>query len=157
MGIASSVLVESKTQADGSLSVHERFTDDAGRVHDIVFKAPSGTNLTTLRTARAAVFADRLKQMELRAAVFVLPWDYTLVHATNADLAAFVREVYKNGSMETLALTAKRILEWITEGRFTDTQVRNAFGLTAGEWTTLKAKMQTLSDKYDDVLAATGE
>jgi hypothetical protein len=39
----------------------------------------------------------------------------------------------------------------------TDTQVRNAFGLTAGQWTTLKAKMTTWRTEYLDVQAAVGE
>jgi hypothetical protein len=35
--------------------------------------------------------------------------------------------------------------------------VRNAFGLTAGQYTTLKAKMTTLRDQWLAVQAAQGE
>jgi hypothetical protein len=39
----------------------------------------------------------------------------------------------------------------------TETQVRNAFGLDAGQWATLKAKMIALRDNYLAVQAAAGE
>jgi len=35
--------------------------------------------------------------------------------------------------------------------------VQNAFSLTAGQWTTLKSKMQTLVNSYSTVDTAVGE
>lgn len=100
---------------------------------------------------------SEVKARELFDAVFTYPWNYVLEEATNTELGAYIRELYRNSNKETLAKAAKRILEWITNGRFTDTQVRNAFGLTAGQWTTLKTKMQNLVASHEQVETAVGE
>lgn len=80
-----------------------------------------------------------------------------LKHQTAAQFAARLRERYRNASEGECARIAAWILRHIANGDFTDLQVRNAFGLTAGQWTTLKAKMQALVDNYSAVQAARGE
>ena len=81
----------------------------------------------------------------------------TLKHATLAQLGARFRERFKASEGAETARLAKWLLARITDGTFTETQVRNFFGLTAGQWTTLKGKLQTLQSRLDDVLAARGE
>lgn len=80
-----------------------------------------------------------------------------LKHQTVAQLAARIRAKYKDANKERLAKIAKFILNGILAGDFTDTQVRNAFGLSAAQWTTLKTKMQTLVANYDATQSAAGE
>lgn len=80
-----------------------------------------------------------------------------LQHQTAAQFAARLRERFRNASREETARLAKWILDHLDAGDFTDTQIRNAFGLTAGQWTTLKAKMTALRTNYAAVQAAAGE
>ena len=80
-----------------------------------------------------------------------------LKYQTAAQYIARLRVRYRNSSREGQARIAVRILRHITEGDATDTQMRNAFGLTAAQWTTQKARMQTLADNWNAVQAATGE
>lgn len=80
-----------------------------------------------------------------------------LQHQTAAQFAARLRERFRNSNREEVARLAKWILDHLDAGDFTDAQIRNAFGLTAGQWTTLKAKMTTLRTNYAAVQAAAGE
>jgi hypothetical protein len=80
-----------------------------------------------------------------------------LHHMTLGELAARLREDYRNLSGEQLCKIARFIVRHIQAGDFTETQVRNAFGLTVNQWNALKTKMQALTDAYDTVQAATGE
>jgi hypothetical protein len=80
-----------------------------------------------------------------------------LKYATGTQLAAAFRERFRNSTREECARLATWLLARIADGTWTDTQVRNAFGLTAGQYTTLKAKMQTLADHWAAVQAAQGE
>jgi hypothetical protein len=80
-----------------------------------------------------------------------------LKHATLAQLGAVFRERFRASEGVETARLAMWLVARITDGTFTETQVRNFFGLTVAQWNTLKAKLQTLRDKYADVLAAEGE
>lgn len=80
-----------------------------------------------------------------------------LHHQTLSEFGARLRERYRNSSKEETAKIAKFILARIAPGDFTDTQVRNFFGLNTTQWNTLKTKMQTLVTKYDDLQNAAGE
>jgi hypothetical protein len=80
-----------------------------------------------------------------------------LQHQTPAQFAAYLRERYRNAKRDDVARLAKWILDHLEAGDFTDLQFRTAFGLTSGQWTTLKAKMTTLRTNYEAVQAAAGE
>ena len=114
-------------------------------------------NLSQAATVIGALELDWHKTDEMRNAVFTYPWDYTLKYATALELASYVRQLYKDNEKTTLVLVAIRILEWISNGRFTDTQVQNVFGLSAAQWTTLKTKMQNFVDSYTIIDGAIGE
>jgi len=81
----------------------------------------------------------------------------TLQHQTLAQFAARLRQRYKTAGREEAARIAKFVLDHIEAGDVTDLQVRNAFGLTAGQWTTLKAKMTSMRTNYEAVQTAMGE
>jgi len=80
-----------------------------------------------------------------------------LNHQTAAEFAARLRTRYLNADKTECARLAKWILDHIDAGDFTETQMRNAFGLTAGQWTTLKTKMTNLRTAYNAAMAAVGE
>lgn len=81
----------------------------------------------------------------------------TLQHQAPVQFAARLRQRYRNASKTEAARLAKWILDHLESGDFTDTQIRNAFGLTAGQWTTLKAKMTNMRSNYEAVQTAAGE
>jgi plasmid maintenance system antidote protein VapI len=80
-----------------------------------------------------------------------------LNHQTAAEFAARLRTRYLNAEKVECARIAKWVLDHIDAGDFTALQVRNAFGLTAGQWTTLQTKLTNLRTAYNAVLAAKGE
>ena len=80
-----------------------------------------------------------------------------LRYATAAQLADAFRERYRASSKQECARMATWILNHIDAVDFTDTQVRNAFGLTTGQYTTIKARWTNLRTAYNAMLAAQGE
>lgn len=80
-----------------------------------------------------------------------------LQHQTAAEFAARLRARYLSSSREECARIAKWILDHIEAGDFTELQVRNAFGLSAAQWTTLKTKLTNLRIAYNAVQVAAGE
>lgn len=81
----------------------------------------------------------------------------TLHHQTAAQFAARLRERYKSASREEAARIATWLMNHIDNGDFTETQVRNAFGLNVTQWNTLKAKLTTLRTQWQAIQAAQGE
>jgi hypothetical protein len=80
-----------------------------------------------------------------------------LKYQTAAQFAARLRERYRHASREEAVRIATWILNRIEAGDITDTQVRNAFGLTAGQYTTLKSKWTNLRTNWLAVQSAQGE
>lgn len=80
-----------------------------------------------------------------------------LNHQTAAQLAARFRARYLQADKDECARMATWLMNRIDAGDFTDTQVRNAFGLTTTQYTALKTKMTTLRTQWLAVLAARGE
>jgi len=80
-----------------------------------------------------------------------------LNHQTASEFIARFREAYRRGNKERLAKLAKWLLAKIAAGDITDTQARNAFELTAPQWTTKKTQMSGLVAQYDGVMAANGD
>ena len=80
-----------------------------------------------------------------------------LSYQTAAQFVARLREYYRNSKREEVARLAKWILDRIEAGDVTDTQVRNAFGMTTIQYTTFKTKLTTLRDNYNSINLAEGE
>lgn len=157
MTIVSSTYTLGPSQSDGRKWCVERHTDHIGIVRVMEYLSEIDLDNTSVMNARAIRLAIELKDAELRYAVSTAPWDYALQWATLAELSAYVREQYKSAAKSDLAVLAARILEWISKGRFTDTQIRNAFGLNASQWTTLKNKMTALVSNMQAIDVAVGE
>lgn len=157
MAIVTSTFSLEQAQNDGRRWCTELHTDNAGLVHKIEYLSAVGDDHLSIALARATMIDVQIKARELHAAVFDAPWDYVLKYATLAELSAWVRAEYKEANRERLIFIEKRILDWIANGRFTDVQIRTAFGLSASAWTTLKNKMQTAVNNYAAINQMVGE
>lgn len=80
-----------------------------------------------------------------------------LKHQTQQEFVQRFRQAYQEATQERVVQLAKFILNRITAGDVTDTQVRNSFNLTVNQWNTLKTKMQTWVANYESVQNAAGE
>lgn len=70
---------------------------------------------------------------------------------------ARLRERYRTATREEAGRIATWLMSRVDAGDITDAQARNGFGITAGQWTTIKAKMTALRTNYLAVQAAKGE
>jgi hypothetical protein len=158
MSIVASIAQIGHAQVDGRRYVIERHTDHVGVVHVAEYLADAAQTAEqrdAILAARAMQIDAQLKADEVAAC---LANDrLTTVYITKADLAAFVRELYRNGAGEQIVRIARWIRRRIAAGDFTETQVRNAFGLTVTQWNTLKAKLQAMDDALATVETAVGE
>jgi hypothetical protein len=80
-----------------------------------------------------------------------------LKHQTVEAFVARVRAAYREGNSERLVAIARFIVARVQAGDITVAQVRNAFGLTSAQWTTLRTKMENLIAADNAVKSATGE
>lgn len=80
-----------------------------------------------------------------------------LRHATNAQLAAAFRERYRAATGLEAGRLARWLLNRIADGTWTDTQVRNAFGLNVTQYNAMKTRLETKAARYDAVIADAGE
>ena len=80
-----------------------------------------------------------------------------LKYATKAQLGAAFRERYRNTKREECARLAKWLLARISDGDFTDAQVRAFFSLSQANYDAMKAHMVALVAHYDAVQAGVGE
>ena len=81
-----------------------------------------------------------------------------LSHQTAAQFAARLRERWRSSTREECARIAWWVIERLNAGDVTDTQLRNAFGLTVQQWNNLKtAKLIPMHDAWAAVRAAVGE
>lgn len=156
MIVSTVVTPDNHIQRDGRRYVTERHTDHVGVEHLHVYKSVDGADYQAVAQARVTKIEQALAESEFLEAIEFEGWK-PLVHQAGAQFAARFRARYRDASQVECAKMAKWILDRIDAGDFTDAQVRNAFGLTAGQWTTLKAKLTTLRTQYNAILAARGE
>lgn len=82
---------------------------------------------------------------------------FSLKHATSAQLAAAFRGRYRDARGLEAGRLSRWLLDRITDGTWTDAQVRGAFGLNATQYNQLKTRLMTRADRYDAVMADAGE
>lgn len=80
-----------------------------------------------------------------------------LRHATSAQLAAAFRERFRDAKGLEAGRLSRWLLDRISDGTWTDNQVRNAFGLTVTQYNNLKTRLETRAARYDAVMADAGE
>lgn len=156
MNIAFSTF-ETFVQKNGSQTVHEKHTDLAGVVRDIVYTALAGDDLTAAMTSHAVDLGIGLELAEVAANILGVTtlgslFSPTFVYSTVAENVAALRLAY---------LTASRI-EAVMMGDFLNSlsnlQIQNAFGLTAGQVTTLRTnKLTPAANLATSIRASTGQ
>lgn len=158
MSIVSSISTIGHAQVDGRKYVTETHTDHLGNVYQIEFGPVTVANvdLAALRAARAATLVTQLADQEFKDRLTRVA-ALGLQHQTASEFATRLRELYRGLSQDNASRLAWWIIEMIVGAFVTDTQVRNAFGMTVGQYTTFKAKMQTLHDDWAVIIAAQGE
>ena len=149
-------------QKDGRKFVLEVHTDAQGEFARAEYLAEDGADHNAIATARTAVLLASLAEQEFERMLEAdvdpdldpLP---PLRFQTMAELVARIREAFRSRNREQLCRIARWILNRIADGRLTDVQIRNAFGLTAPQYNALKTRMAALRDALNSVENAVGE
>ena len=143
-------------QKDGRKFVLEVYSDAQGEFARLEYLAEPTADFNTIAAAREPVLLESSARSELDQAIAedVMP---ALRFFDLSALVARVRELFRNGEAERLCEIARWILARINAGDLTDLQVRNAFGLTAGQYNALKNRITTLATALNTVRGARGE
>lgn len=136
--------------------MRESHTDNIGVVRIIRYLAAVGANYTAIMNARAVTLAVQIADQEFidnlgRTSGF------TLNYQTKSELASRFRAMYQVASKDVAASMAYWLIERINDGTVTDAQVQAAFGLTAGQYASMKTRATTMHDAWAQVLVAVGE
>jgi hypothetical protein len=154
MALTSSYIVE-HAQKDGRKWVREKHIDAFDREHFRYYLSTDAMDRDAILAASAINIEEILKAGDFQKC---LEFDtVSTEYASTAEIAAYVRERYKNGAPEEVVRIARWIRRRIASGQFTETQVRNVFGLTVTQWNNLFAKMAILESALDTVEEAEGE
>lgn len=154
--ITSSSLTKS-VQKDGRQLVHEIHTDLAGLTHDICYEAEALADLTAAMNAHAIDLGLNLELGEVSANISGVTtlgslFSPTFVYSTIAENVAALRLVYAVATQ----LQAVMIGDFLNT--LTSLQLQNAFGLTAGQVTTLKTnKLTPAANLATSIRASAGQ
>lgn len=159
MAITSSVVSFSVAQKDGRIWVREVHSDatGVGSIIDYLGASDAQTTAQGIANTRATALNVSLADAEFAVKRLIDASPLPLRWQTGAQLLVRIRATYKQLTRADLARLAKWILARILDGTVTDLQLQNAWGLTAAQWVTLKAKMQALADQQTAIDAAVGE
>ena len=160
MTIASSSFAVGVTQVDGRVWITETHVDSVQGPLAFAYLAANSTNATATMNARVAQINTGLAEAEFE---FWIMQDAPIVAITPLN--------HQNATQFAVRLVARfhasekaergRLCAWVLNridgGVYTDTQVRNAFGYSAGQWTTYKAAMTSLRTAYNAVIAAAAD
>lgn len=156
MLIDSSTFTVGVQQRSGHWPVVEHHTDSTGLVHRFEYLSADTSTAAAIMASRAVKLAEQLAQGEAESLWADGVWR-PLAYNTASELAAKFRSAYQAASGLQAAKMAWWLIERITVGKFTDAQVRGAFGLTTTQYNQMKTRMTTLHDQYAAVVAARGE
>ena len=159
MAVTSSVVIVEGPQIDGRRWVREVHSDAQGvaQIIDYLGASDAATTAQGIANARVAGLnlsladAEALEKVGINANPIPFRWQ------TAGEFLDRLRAFYKLATREELARMARYITRRIDDGSVTVAQLRNAFGLTAGQWTTLEAKMRALRANMEAIDAAAGE
>ena len=153
MALSVQIIPESHTQADGRRWVVEIHSDAQGEVARIEYKGRDTDDRNAIASARSTILLSELAIQELKNAIAndVKP---AMRYATAQQFANYLAEIYPTLTGEQQAHLSWWINNRLVAGDVTDAQMQNLFGLTAGQWATRKAKIQTLAAQYEAVIMA---
>lgn len=154
--VSSSFTIDPVPQKDGRRFVTETHQLNVGGPLTQTYLAAANADYAAIMAARVLLLNEGLAQNELDANIQQAT--FVLNHQTAAEAATRFRQRWQSSSKQDCARMAYWLIERINAGSFTDTQVRNAFGLTLTQYNTLKAnKLVPYHDAWAALLAAVGE
>lgn len=156
MSITSSVVTLGNALVDGRKYVREVHSDASGVAATIDYLS-GFVDYQAVANARALVLNVQLADDECVLKIGIDATPLPLRFQTAAQFLDRLRAIYKNGSRVELAKLARWVTRRIDDGTVTAAQLRTAFGLTSGQWTTLENKMRALRANQDAIDAAVGE
>lgn len=158
MPIVRSEIVARQAQANGREWVHEEHEDHTGTVHRRRYLGTQGDTAgqVAILAAAAVAIVAALEAAEL-ARLLRTDAAPVFVYTTGAQMLSYLRDASRTAAAEECARLARWVIDRVNDGTVTTTQLRNAWGLTAAQWTTLQTKMQTLRANWLAVQAAVGE
>lgn len=150
------IVTTGHAQIDGRRYVIEVHSDAQGEFARVEYLAVDGANTNAIATARNARLLVDYADNEAAQAVEAdrAP---VLRFQTGAEFLQRLREFYRQAGAERCARIARWIIRRLDAGHVTAAQLRNAFNLTAGQWSTLEAKMRNLASNIEAVEQAAGE
>lgn len=136
--------------------VDEEHTDNVGIVHRWRYHPAKSVDINAKLALHAAEIDARLVEQEAESAIErdAAP---TLNYQTGAQFLQRLREIYRESDKERCARIARWIINRLDAGHVTVAQLRNAFELTAQQWSALEAKLRALKASIESVDAAAGE
>lgn len=157
MAIVSSVIEAISPQKDGRSWVHEVHTDQVGVKYDRNYLAAAGLDTAAALVAYALSLADDIQAREIGKNIADVATNGslaspTLVYSTAAQNFSSLRAVYQ------LATQTQAIMIGDFLNTLTDLQLQNAFSITAGQVTTLRAnKLVPAATAATTIRAAAGQ
>lgn len=143
--------------ADGRRRVQEIHAIANGQPVVLTYILEPGGNHEAIGAARVPHINAALADAEAMANI-ERDGPFTLAEQTGTQFAAWMRERFREATQAEACRMAWWLLRRIAQGHVTDTAARNAFGLTAQQWTTLKTnRLQPKADAWTALLAATGD
>jgi len=143
-------------QKDDRRYVLEVHSDAQGEFTRLEYLAEQNADFNAIAAARNTDLLTQFANQELVDAIENDVMSVLRFQAT-AEFVQRLREAFRTRNREILCRLARWILNRINAGDLTDTQVRNAFGLTNPQYNTLKTKMTALRDALTSVENAVGE
>lgn len=142
MSIVASVVLSDSVQIDGRRDIRERHIDHLGAEHLRQYLAAAGADSAAALTAYAARLPGELRDNEIASNIDAVVSrgslaGVTLQHSTAAQNFAALRQAYQTMT-KTEAIFAGDFLSSLTSA-----QLQAAFGLTAGQVTTLRSNKLT--------------
>ena len=157
MSIVSSVIESTSLQKDGRSWVHEIHTDQAGVQYERGYLAVNGFDTASTLATYAAQLATDIRDREIARNIADVATNGslaspTLIYSTAAQNFSALRAVYQ------FATQVQAIMIGDFLNTLTDTQLQNAFSLTAGQVTSLRTnKLVPASNAASTIRATTGQ
>lgn len=157
MPIVSSTILEDAAQRDGRRWIRERHTDQLGVAQVITYLGAANTDAAAVMAARvsvldAALIADEIVRNVTQVMTLGSLAVYTFLHSTVAQNAAALRAAY------LIATQLQAIMIGDALSILTNVQLQTAFGLTAGQVTTLRTnKLTPAAALAADIRASVGQ
>lgn len=157
VSVISSVIVEDSVQADGRRWIRERHTDQAGKIYEFAYLALASDNVTTMMNARiasinAGMVADEIQKNITDVLANGSLANPTSVYATPLQSFAGLRAAYATATQREAIMIGDFL------SSLTDPQLQTAFGMTAGQVTTLRTnKLTPAANLATSIRAAAGQ